>query len=110
MHCDQHARRVDGKGRFPIPGLIDSHVNVDHTAGLGDDAIDARLELWAAYGAQICRAYLALGFMSVVYFDLSPSDEAWFEGVRRIARRTLGGASYAASPAQQITTDLCLIT
>jgi hypothetical protein len=43
-----HARRIDGSGRFLIPGLIDSHVHVGHSAALDDDAIDAHPELWTA--------------------------------------------------------------
>jgi imidazolonepropionase-like amidohydrolase len=75
-----HARRVDGTGRFLIPGLIDSHVHLGHSAALDDDAIDARPELWAAYRKQVPRAYLAFGFTSVVDLDLTPGDQAWFAG------------------------------
>src|SRR5260221_6005055 len=75
-----HARRIDGSGRFLIPGLIDSHVHVGHSAALDDDAIDAHPELWAAYRAQVPRAYLAFGFTSVVDLDTTPSSQAWFEG------------------------------
>lgn len=75
-----HARRVDGSGRFLIPGLIDSHVHVGHSAALDDDAIDAHPELWAANRAQVPRAYLAFGFTSIVDLDLTKKDQAWFEG------------------------------
>jgi imidazolonepropionase-like amidohydrolase len=76
------ARRIDGSGRFLIPGLIDSHVHAGHSGALDDDAIDAHPELWAAYRAQVPRAYLAFGFTSIVDLDLAPSDRAWFEGTR----------------------------
>ncbi|HLB10383.1 MAG TPA: hypothetical protein VK617_12660, partial [Gemmatimonadaceae bacterium] len=49
------ARRINGSGRFLIPGLIDSHVHVGHSAALDDDAIAAHPELWAAYRAQVPR-------------------------------------------------------
>jgi imidazolonepropionase-like amidohydrolase len=75
-----HARRVDGGGRFLVPGLIDSHVHVGHSAALDDNGIDAHPELWAAYRAQVPRAYLAFGFTSIVDLDLKESDQAWFEG------------------------------
>jgi imidazolonepropionase-like amidohydrolase len=75
-----HARRTDGSGRFLVPGLIDSHVHAGHSAALDDDAIDAHPELWAAYRAQVPRAYLAFGFTSIVDLDLTQSDQAWFEG------------------------------
>jgi imidazolonepropionase-like amidohydrolase len=73
------ARTIDGKGKFLIPGLIDSHVHVGHSAALDDDAIDAHPELWTAYRAQVPRAYLAFGFTTVVDLDMTPSDRAWFE-------------------------------
>jgi cytosine/adenosine deaminase-related metal-dependent hydrolase len=53
---DPHSRRVDGSGQFLIPGLIDSHVHLGHSAALDDDAIDAHPELWAAYREQVPRA------------------------------------------------------
>ena len=77
-----HARRMDGTGRFLIPGLIDSHVHVGHSSALDDDAIGAHPDLWAAYRAQVPRAYLAFGFTSVVDLDTTPSDRAWFESTR----------------------------
>ena len=77
-----HARRIDGRGQFLIPGLIDSHVHVSHSGALDDDAIDAHPELWAAYRAQVPRAYLAFGFTSVVDLDTTPTDKAWFAGAR----------------------------
>ena len=79
LDAGPHARRIDGTGRFLIPGLIDSHVHVDHSAALDDDAIDAHPELWNAYRAQVPRAYLAFGFTSIVDLDLAPSGQAWFE-------------------------------
>ncbi len=75
------ARRIDGTGQFLIPGLIDSHVHVGHTAALDDDAIDAHPGLWAAYRGQVPRAYLAFGFTSVVDLDLAPATKSWFESL-----------------------------
>jgi imidazolonepropionase-like amidohydrolase len=72
-------RKIDGTGRFLIPGLIDSHVHVGHSAALDDGAIEASPDLWAAYRAQVPRAYLAFGFTSVVDVDLTGRDKTWFE-------------------------------
>jgi Amidohydrolase family len=74
-----HARRIEGNGRFLIPGLIDSHVHAGHSAALNDDAMEAHPELWAAYRAQVPRAYLAFGFTSIVDLDVTHADQAWFE-------------------------------
>lgn len=73
-----HLRRIDGRGRFLIPGLIDSHVHVGASAALDDDAIAAHPDLWAAYRAQVPRAYLAFGFTTIVDLDLKRYDQAWF--------------------------------
>lgn len=75
-----HTRKIDGSGRFLVPGLIDSHVHVGRSAALDDDAIAAHPDLWAAYRAQAPRAYLAFGFTSIVDLDLTPTDKSWFEG------------------------------
>ncbi|MGA8620306.1 MAG: amidohydrolase family protein [Candidatus Sulfotelmatobacter sp.] len=75
----RHARRIDGSGRFLVPGLIDSHVHAGHSGALDDDAINAHPELWAAYRAQVPRAYLAFGFTSIVDLDLTRENQTWFE-------------------------------
>jgi imidazolonepropionase-like amidohydrolase len=72
------ANRIDGTGRYLIPGLIDSHVHVGHSAALDDDAIDAHPELWSAYKAQVPRAYLAFGFTSIVDLDSTAAQRKWF--------------------------------
>jgi imidazolonepropionase-like amidohydrolase len=74
--------RIDGSGQFLIPGLIDSHVHVGHSAALDDDAIEAHPELWAAYREQVPRAYLAFGFTAVVDLDLKERDQKWFKAAR----------------------------
>ena len=73
-----HARRIDGRGRFLIPGLIDSHVHVGSTAPLDDDAIAAHPELLQAFRAQLPRSYLAFGFTTLVDLDLRPGTLSWF--------------------------------
>jgi imidazolonepropionase-like amidohydrolase len=52
----QRFERIDGSGRFLIPVLIGSHVHVDHSTALDEDAVDAHPELWAAYREQVPRA------------------------------------------------------
>src|SRR5690348_391382 len=74
-----HARKIDGSGRFLIPGLIDSHVHVGHSAALDDDAIAAHPDLWDEYRARVPRAYLAFGYTTVVDLDATPTTEKWFE-------------------------------
>src|SRR5690242_10641491 len=50
---DPRAHRIDGTGRFLIPGLIDSHVHVGASAALDEAAIQSHPDLWAAYREQV---------------------------------------------------------
>jgi imidazolonepropionase-like amidohydrolase len=67
------AKRIDGRGKFLIPGLIDSHVHAGDLSPLGDDGSDAHPELVQALRAQVPRAFLAFGFTTVV--DLNPNGD-----------------------------------
>jgi len=67
------AKRIDGRGKFLIPGLIDSHVHAGDLSPLDDDGADAHPELVQALRAQVPRAFLAFGFTTVV--DLNPSGD-----------------------------------
>lgn len=73
-----HAQRIDGRDRFLIPGLIDTHVHVGDVASLDDDAITAHPELLEAYRAQLPRAFLAFGFTTLVDLNLAPDTLSWF--------------------------------
>ena len=75
-----HAKRIDGHGRFLIPGLIDSHTHVGNgnTGPLDDDAISAHPELVQAYRSQLPRAYLVFGFTTLVDLDVREQALSWF--------------------------------
>jgi len=75
----QGAARVDGRGRYLTPGLIDSHVHVGSMGPLDDGAIAAHPELLQAYRAQLPRSYLAFGFTTLVDLNLSAGAREWFE-------------------------------
>ena len=66
-----HATRIDGRGRFLIPGLIDSHVHVGDMTLLDDDTAEAHPELVQAYRAQVPRSYLAFGFTTLVDLNMA---------------------------------------
>ncbi len=74
----RHAQRIDGRDRFLIPGLIDTHVHVGDIAPLDDDAVTAHPELLEAYRAQLPRAFLAFGFTTLVDLNLAPDTLSWF--------------------------------
>jgi imidazolonepropionase-like amidohydrolase len=73
-----HATRIDGRDRFLIPGLIDSHVHVGNQGPIDDDAIDGHPEVLQAYRSQLPRSYLAFGFATLVELDLRTPTLAWF--------------------------------
>ena len=73
------ARRIDGRGKFLVPGLIDSHVHVDHQGPLDDDAIERHPDLLESWRAQLGRSYLAFGFTTLVDLDLRDASRAWFD-------------------------------
>src|SRR5262245_51245143 len=79
LAASSHARQIDGRGRFLVPGLIDSHVHVASQGPLSDAAIEAHPELLQAYRSQLVRAWLAFGFTTLVDLDLKPETRAWFD-------------------------------
>jgi imidazolonepropionase-like amidohydrolase len=74
------ATRIDGRGRFLIPGLIDSHVHVGDMTLLDDDAAEAHPELVQAYRMQLPRAYLAFGFTTLVDLNMEKQTLSGFNG------------------------------
>jgi imidazolonepropionase-like amidohydrolase len=73
------AVRIDGRGRYLVPGLIDSHVHVGHHGPLDDDALEKHPELLTAWRAQVGRSHLAFGFTTLVDLDLASETRAWFD-------------------------------
>lgn len=73
-----HARRIEGRGRFLIPGLIDSHVHLANAAPLDDDVIGAHPELLEAFRSQLPRSYLAFGFTTLVDLNMHAENLRWY--------------------------------
>ena len=94
-----NATRIDGRGRFLIPGLIDSHVHVADMTLLDDDAAEAHPELMQAYRAQLPRSYLAFGFTTLIDLNMGKQTLPWIDAAPLHpnlfhcgpAVRTLGG-------------------
>jgi imidazolonepropionase-like amidohydrolase len=74
-----NVRRIDGRGRYLIPGLIDTHVHINEPAGLDDAAIEAQPQLLADYRRQLPRSYLAFGFTTLLDLSLTPETRTWFD-------------------------------
>jgi imidazolonepropionase-like amidohydrolase len=79
LPAPSNTRRIAGRGKYLIPGLIDSHVHVRGVVGLDDASIEQRPELLQAYRAQQPRAFLAFGFTTLVDLDSTLEERQAFE-------------------------------
>ena len=59
-------KELNGKGKFLIPGLIDSHVHLANTAGFNGQLKKKYPELVDAYFEQLPRSYLYHGFTTLI--------------------------------------------
>jgi len=59
-------KELNGKGKFLIPGLIDSHVHLANTAGFNGQLKNKHPELVDAYFEQLPKSYLYHGFTTLV--------------------------------------------
>lgn len=73
------AEVIDGRGRYLVPGLIDSHVHLGHNPVVSPKHGADRPELLAAYRTQQPGSYLFHGVTSVVDLDFIPGRSDWPE-------------------------------
>ncbi len=59
-------RKIEGKGKYLIPGLIDSHVHITEVQGMAYQQLEKNPELVAGFKAQMPRSYLYFGFTTLV--------------------------------------------
>lgn len=69
--------RINGQGKFLIPGLIDSHVHLGHNPLVNRNDRDDFETLNRLYRRQLPRSFLYHGFTSVVDLDYSSSRGNW---------------------------------
>lgn len=60
------ARRIDGKGQYLTPGLIDSHVHLFSIPGMSFEQADQKKTMAAEYFAQLPRSFLYYGYTTVI--------------------------------------------
>ena len=60
------AREIDGRGKFLIPGLIDTHTHLGWVAGMTDAQLTAHQPIVDAAHAQEPRSYLYFGYTTVL--------------------------------------------
>ncbi len=66
--------RLDGRGRFLVPGLIDSHMHVGGVPGMGAEHERRHPDLVSAYQVQQPLSYLYFGFTTVIDLFGNPDD------------------------------------
>jgi imidazolonepropionase-like amidohydrolase len=74
------ATRVDGKGYYLTPGLIDSHVHLFAVPGMSFEQADHMQEMAKAYFAQMPRSYLYYGYTTVI--DLAAGSREFIDQVK----------------------------
>lgn len=65
-HGPTGRQEIDGRGRYLVPGLIDSHVHLYHASGLQRRFTSNYEQLTAAYQAQQPRSFLYYGYTTVI--------------------------------------------
>jgi imidazolonepropionase-like amidohydrolase len=68
---------IDAKGKFLIPGLIDSHVHLGHNPIINRNDQQEYERLHNEYRRQLPRSFLYHGFTSVVDLDYAPDRSRW---------------------------------
>lgn len=75
------ARRIDGKGYFLTPGLIDSHVHLHAVPGMSFEQADDMKAMAAEYFAQMPRSFLYFGYTTVI--DVAVDKRDFINRVKR---------------------------
>jgi imidazolonepropionase-like amidohydrolase len=75
------ARRVDGKGYYLTPGLIDSHVHLAAVPGMSFDQAGKMKAMADEYFAQMPRSYLYFGYTTVI--DLAVGNRAFIDHLKQ---------------------------
>lgn len=86
------AEVIDGAGRYLIPGLIDSHVHLDHATGLKRRYTPAFDRLYRDFQRQQPRSYLYFGYTTVIGNNGDPAIDQAFDATPLHPRREHCGA------------------
>ena len=73
-------QEIDGKGRFLIPGLVDTHTHLGWVAGLTEQQNKAHADLVKGAEAQEPRSYLYFGYTTVLSLGENSSGVAKWSG------------------------------
>lgn len=86
------ARSIDGRGRYLVPGLIDSHVHLDHATGLKRRYTPDFDRLRAGFLRQQPRSFLYFGYTTLVENNGDPAVDRDFDAAPLHPRREHCGA------------------
>lgn len=86
------AQILDGQGRYLIPGLIDSHVHLDHATGLKRRYTADFDRLRADFMVQQPRSFLYFGYTTLVENNGDPEVDRDFDSAPLHPRREFCGA------------------
>ncbi len=81
INTDQRSQVIDGKGKYLIPGLMDSHVHLATMPGIAfgnNGPLEALIPLQGAFEKQQPRSYLYHGFTQLVDTAASPNSLQMF--------------------------------
>lgn len=85
------AEVIDGAGRYLVPGLIDSHVHLDHATGLKRRYTADFDRLYRAFQQQQPRSYLYFGYTTVIENNGDPDIDRRFDAAPLHPRREYCG-------------------
>lgn len=86
------AEVIDGAGRYLVPGLIDSHVHLDHATGLKRRYTPDFDRLYREFQRQQPRSYLYFGYTTVIENNGDPAVDRAFDAAPLHPRREHCGA------------------
>ncbi len=72
---------ISGKGRYLIPGLIDSHVHLASIPGVGIAQDNSKAKMISEYLAQLPRSFLYFGYTTLI--DLAVFDRGVLDNFRK---------------------------
>jgi hypothetical protein len=68
------AKKIDGKGYFLTPGLVDSHVHLHAVPGMSFEQADDMKAMAAEYFSQMPRSFLYFGYTTVIDLAVDKRD------------------------------------
>ncbi len=86
------AEVIDGAGQYLVPGLIDSHVHLDHATGLKRRYTPDFDHLYREFQQQQPRSYLYFGYTTVIGNNGDPAVDRAFDAAPLHPRREHCGA------------------